>query len=402
VSRAGLLRRLGGLLLLASATLLATGCGMFSGMGEKVSDSMASTYDWAFGASGPKPSELVVFKPSATLKVLWQAAAGPAERAMFTPVVVDGGILVANAAGTVTLLSARDGKAVWRTDLKTRLSGGVGSDGRMSAVGSARGEVITLDATGKELWRAQLSSEVLAPPQMADGFVIARSGDNRVFGLDAVSGQRRWFYQRQLPPLAIRSTAGVVVTRGGVFVGFPGGRLVALAVTNGAVGWEAAVSLPRGATELERIADIASSPVADGRAVYAAAFQGRLGAFDLVNGQQLWVRDVSSYAGMGMDTRNLYVTDDKGAVLALDKSAGASVWRQDKLGGRQATAPLAFGRYVVVGDLQGYVHVLSREDGAFVARIATDGSRISMPPIVLDESFIVQTRNGGVYALTLQ
>lgn len=398
----GSFRRQARRLVVASAALLVAGCSMFSGMGEKVSDSMASSYDWVFGSSGPKPSELPVFKPSGTLKVLWQAAAGPSERAVFMPALADDGILVANAAGTVTLLNARDGKAVWRTDLKTRLSGGVGSDGRMIAVGSARGEVITLDSTGKELWRAQLSSDVLAPPQIAEGFVIARSGDNRVFGLDAASGQRRWFYQRQLPPLAIRSNAGVAVTRGGVFVGFPGGRLVALAVTNGAVGWEAAVSLPRGATELERIADIASSPVVDARAVYAAAFQGRIGAFDLVKGQQLWARDVSSYAGMGTDTRNLYVTDDKGVILALDKSAGASVWRQDKLSGRQPTAPLAFGRFVVVGDLQGYLHVLSREDGAFVARIATDGSRISTPPIALDETIIVQTRNGGVYALSLQ
>jgi outer membrane protein assembly factor BamB len=371
-------------------------------MGEKVSDSLASSYDWVFGASGPKPAELPAFKPTAVLKVMWQTNVGPAERAVFAPALTPSGIATANAAGTVTMLGERDGKVLWRADTKARLAGGVGSDGRLTVVGSSRGEVIALDATGKELWRAQVSSEVLAPPQISDGFVVVRSGDNRVFGLDAASGQRRWFYQRQLPSLAIRSAAGVTVTRGGVFVGFPGGRLVALAINTGALGWEAPVALPRGATELERIADIASVPVLDARAVCAVAFQGRLGCFELVNGQQLWVRDVSSYAGLGIDANNLYVTDDKSAVLAIDKSAGASVWKQDKLSGRRLTAPLAFGRFVVVGDMQGYVHLLSREDGSFVARLPTDGSAIATAPISLDDGFVVQTRNGGVYAITLQ
>ncbi|MGH8620016.1 MAG: outer membrane protein assembly factor BamB [Burkholderiales bacterium] len=384
------------------ATALVAGCSMFSGMGETVSDSISGTYDWVFGASGPKPSELPVFKPTATLKVLWQVGMGPMERSLLVPVVTPRGIAVANAAGTVAMLNAADGKAVWRTDTKSKLTGGVGSDGQLTAVGSARGEVIALDGEGKERWRAQLSSEVLAPPQIADGIVVTRSGDNRVFGLDANTGLRLWFYQRQLPPLAIRSVAGVSATRGGVFVGFPGGRLVALAVANGGLGWEAAVALPRGATELERIADIASTPMVDARAVYAVAFQGRIGAFDLIKGQQLWARDLSSYAGLGLDASNVYVTDDKGAIHALDKAAGASMWKQDKLAGRQPTAPLALGRFVVVGDLQGYVHVLSRDDGAFVARIATDGSPIASAPVLLDDSFVVQTRNGGVYALTLQ
>ena len=106
---------------------------------------------------------------------------------------------------------------------------------------------------------------------------------------------------------------------------------------------------------------------------------------------------------MGIDARNVYLTDDQGAVQALDRSRGASLWKQDRLRGRWATAPLALGRYVIVGDFQGYVHVLSREDGAFVARVATDGSEIRVPPVALDLStFLVQTRNGGLYAISLQ
>ena len=92
-----------------------------------------------------------------------------------------------------------------------------------------------------------------------------------------------------------------------------------------------------------------------------------------------------------------------GKKLALDKASGASIWRQDRLARRNVSGPLAIGRYVVVGDLEGYVHVLSRDDGSFAARIATDGSAIMAPPVALDmSSFLVQTHNGGVYAIAIQ
>ena len=108
-------------------------------------------------------------------------------------------------------------------------------------------------------------------------------------------------------------------------------------------------------------------------------------------------------AGMDADHRGAYITDDKSAIVALDKANGGSLWKQDRLFGRGVSAPLAFGRFVIVGDFEGYVHFLSREDGSFAARIATDGSAIGAPPVALDAtSILVQTRNGGIFAIAVQ
>ena len=74
------------------------------------------------------------------------------------------------------------------------------------------------------------------------------------------------------------------------------------------------------------------------------------------------------------------MTEDTGAVVALDKNTGASVWKQDKLSYRDLSAPLAVRIYVVVGDFEGHVHFLKFEDGSFAARIATDGSGIAAAP----------------------
>ncbi len=366
---------------------------------------VGDTYDRWFGKSreSKKPAELVAIQPTAAAKLLWQGSVGGAERDMFFPDVSGKVVYATGAAGQITGFDVSSGRQVARIEAGQRISGGVGSGGAMVLVGTAKGEVLAFDSNGKSLWKARLSGEVLSPPVMQDGVVVARAGDGSIFGLDATNGRRKWIYQRSNPALSLRNHAGIVVERGAVFSGFAGGRLVAIALATGNVGWEAVVALPRGTTELERVADITSLPVIDQRQVCAVAFQGRVACFDLLRGTTLWARDMSSVAGMAADARYLYVTDDKDALIALDKTTGASIWKQDKLTGRGVSGPLAFGRYVVVGDYQGYVHVLSREDGSFAARIATDGSAIGAAPAALTpDSFVVQTRNGGIFAITVQ
>ena len=362
-------------------------------------------YDRAMGKrpGQPRASELTPIKPTAAPRILWQGSVGSAENNVFFPVVTGNVVYATGTSGGVAAFEAGSGKLVARFDAGQRVSGGVGAGMGLVLLGTPRGEVLAFDRQGKSLWKAQLSSEVLAPAQAQENIVVVRTADSHIYGLDSATGARKWVYRRATPTLSVRSHVGLVAERGGVFVGFPGGRLVALSLLNGNVGWEAVVALPRGTTELERVADITSLPVVDGQQVCAAAYQGRVGCFESLRGSPIWARDASSISGVGVDARYLYVTDDKGAVLALDKSSGASIWRQEKLTGRNVSGPLALGRHVVVGDFEGYVHLLSREDGSFAARIATDGSAIMAPPVALDmTSFLVQTRSGGVFAITVQ
>jgi len=367
-------------------------------------ETVSNAYTRAFGSAPvAKPAELPAIKATAAMRVMWQGNVGASEKNVFFPTVSGGVVYAAGANGGVTGFDAASGRLVTSVEAGQRISGGVGAGEGLILLGTSRGEVLAFERGGKALWKAQVSGEVLAPPAVQGGIVVARAGDGRIHGLDAATGKQRWLYQRTTPPLSVRAHTGLLIERGAVFAGFPGGRLVALMLANGAVGWDAVVALPRGATELERVADITSLPAVDGQRVCAVAFQGRVACIDGTRGSVLWARDVSSIGGLAVDARYLYVTDEKNAVLALDKTTGASIWRQDRLVNRRVTGPLALGLYVVVGDVEGYVHLISREDGSFAARIPTDGSAISAPPVALDPtSFVVQTRNGGVFAITVQ
>jgi outer membrane protein assembly factor BamB len=355
------------------------------------------------GPSGPTMAELSELPASIPVRTLWQASVGEAGDAIFFPAFSGGGVYAAAQDGTVARFDATTGQESWRVNTGDTLSGGVGSDGKLVAVGTLEGEVVALEAaSGKLRWRARVSSEILSVPIVTGDLVIVRSGDSRLFALDARDGKRRWFYQRSSPPLSVRAPSGMVADPGFLSAGFAGGKLVSIALASGGVRWEATVALPRGATELERVTDVVGLPVVTEREVCAVAFQGRIGCFDLVSGNPVWSRELSSAAGLAIDARYVIVSDDKGAVHALDRAGGATIWKQDRLFLRRLSAPLALGREIVVGDVEGYVHFLSRENGAFVGRVATDGSPIRSSFVRLENGFLVQTQDGNLYALSTQ
>jgi outer membrane protein assembly factor BamB len=348
------------------------------------------------------PAALVDFKPQMNIRTAWTAKLGSAGNALFNPAAAGNSIYAASADGTIMRLDAVSGQQAWRINAGMPLTAGVGTDGATIAVGAAGGVLLAFDAEGKQIWKAQASSEILSAPAVAQGLVIIRSLDNRVVAYDALSGTRRWAAQRNSPPLALRSAPGIVMDSQSAYVGLPGGRLVALALTNGGPRWEIAVGDPRGATELERIADVSGFPALVGREVCAVAYQGRIGCVDAISGATRWAKELSSEVGVGADERFVFAADERGNVNAFTRDSGASVWRNTALANRRLAAPVSFGRAVAVGDAQGYVHLLSREDGAFLARSASDGSQVIGTPVVAADHLIFQTKAGTLAALTAE
>ena len=351
-----------------------------------------------FAKKGPKMADLKPFTATAQTRVVWQESLGKSGDYAFTPAVSGSSVYAAGSNGTVMRID--EGKTVWKIEAGQRLSAGVGTDGRLVAVGSPEGDLLVFSAAdGKLAWKAKATSEILAPPAVGEGLVVVRSGDNRLIAYDAADGKRKWIFQRPAPALSLRAIAAPVIDGKYVFAGFSSGKLIAVSLSNGAPVWEGTVALPKGTTELERIADISSSPVIVGRTICSVAYQGRVACFDLGNGNLIWARDVSSSVGLTMDSRHLFVSDDKGAVHALDLASGASLWKQDALSLRRVSAPLVRRNLVAVADVQGVVHFLNREDGAFAARLTTDGGAVVAPPQPLGRNLLVQTSKGGLYAI---
>lgn len=349
-----------------------------------------------------QPAALVDFQPSLSVRPVWSTSIGKAGVFSFSPAVIGNDVFVAATDGSIARLNAISGTLIWRIKAGISLTTGVGSDGNTVVVAGEKGTILAFDANGKIRWKAQTSSEVLSVPVIGQGLVIVRSHDNRIIALDAETGLRRWVAQRASPSLTLRTAPGMAIAGSSVFVGLPGGRLAALALSNGGARWDVAVGDPRGATELERIADISGAPVIAGEDVCAVAYQGKVACFNMATGSARWARPLSSDVGIGIDERLIFTADERGAVMAFTRDTGLNVWRNDKLANRRLSTPTSFGRAVVIGDIQGYVHFLSRENGAFLGRVGTDGSAILSAPVVAGMNLIFQTQSGAVVALTAE
>jgi outer membrane protein assembly factor BamB len=371
------------LLVAVAAAALVAGCGLFD---EKKTP----------------PTPLPEFQSSLNVAVSWRLSVGSGRDTFLQPAVVENAIYAAAANGAVLRIDPASGNPVWRTDVESKISAGVGADGFTVAVATPRGEVVALDADGKVRWRAPTSSDAIAPPLVGRGLVIVRSTDHRVSAFEAESGKRRWIFTRQLPPLTLRASAEMAFAGDNVLVGFPGGRLVAVALSNGAARWEAAVSEPKGTTEVERLADVLGPVVVAGGQACAASFQGRVMCADAATGSLRWARDLSAGAGVARDSRSVYAVDATSQLHALAAEGGASLWRNERLTFRQLTTPLALAGVVVVGDLDGHVHFLSSAEGSFLSRLRIDSSPIVARPLAWNDGAVVLTTDGTLALLTPQ
>ncbi len=353
----------------------------------------------------PPTPVLPEIQASVRLSQAWTFDAGSARGdsgVLLTPALDADTVFSADRKGRVYAHGLIDGKRKWMKNLKTEISGGVGSGDGLVLVGTSKGMVHALDARdGNEVWTRMVSSEVLAPPVAAYGMVVARTGDGRVFGLSSASGQPRWSFRRSVPSLSLRGAGTPLLHQQVVVVGFASGKIVAAEIESGRILWDVNVAQPRGRNEVERLVDIDARPVMVGSVIYVAAYQGRVTALALGSRRILWARDLSTFADLSVDDNYVYLSDATGDIYALDRLTGETLWKQDSLKQRQLSAPAGLRDHLVVGDNDGYVHVLAKVDGALVGRNKLRGGAVLQTKVVGDSQLLVLTQDGSLHSLKL-
>lgn len=348
------------------------------------------------------PAELVDLRPSLAVKKLWSAGVGGGGEKLKLALGLaeqDEVLYAAARDGEVRAFEAATGRERWQTRTKLDLSAGPGVGSGVVVVGTNGGQLIALDAaTGAQRWQAQLTGEVLATPLVAGDRVVVRTVDGRLRALAVADGKEVWTVEDLVPRLTLRGTAPPVLAGDAVVAGFDSGKVMSVALAGGEVLWQAQLSSPRGRTELERLSDVDAAVQVSGDDVYAVGYQGRVAMIARETGQIWWARDLSSYRRLDIDVDQIYVATSDGDVVALRRGDGSVAWQQQGLKRRGLGGLAVQGASVIVGDFDGYVHWLHRDDGRFVARERPSRTRVSMAPLVAGDRVFVIDEGGGITA----
>lgn len=348
----------------------------------------------------PKPSPLPTL-PAQTqsLQPVWSERMGGANQKdpLRLQLAVDAQRYVAvNRDGEIEAWNLQ-GRTLWSRDFKkTEFSSGVTLSDERVVVGSATGQLMVLDAkTGDTVWTRQLSASMLAPALVAGDRVVALANDGTVTGTSLSTGQPVWTFDIQVPAVSVRGNAApILYDANTVILASAGGRLYAVDLTTGMPKWERRVAMSQGRSEVQRLIDIDGDPLLSAGQLYVVSYQGQLAAIDLDSQRLRWAVDTSSLRSLSTNLGNIYVATTDGAVQAFDEQDGRKVWQIDQLKHRQLSNPVVLGRWLVVGDADGYLHLIEQTEGKIVGRVRTTGAVRYLR--VVDDRLLVQSTKGAL------
>ena len=349
-------------------------------------------------ADKPKPTPLEPVSAQIAGRQVWQAKLDSV-RFPLAVAVRGGQFTVAGSDGTVLALDAQSGRELWRGQAGARLSAGVGSDGRRAAVVTTDNELVVLDQ-GAKLWSTRLASRTSTAPLVAGERVFVLGVDRAVHAFDAIDGRRLWTVQRPGEALTL-AQPGVLAAHKNTLVAGIGALMTGIDPTTGSVRWEVPITSPRGTNEVERLNDLVGPVLRVGDQLCARAFQTAVGCVAVAGPDRAslrWSRLAGGQQAVGGDAEFVFGADGSDRLSAWKASGGELAWSNERLLYRNLSAPLAAGKTVLFGDVEGQVHFLNRDDGKTLLRLGTDGSPVVAQPVLAGSTMLVVTRNGGVFA----
>jgi outer membrane protein assembly factor BamB len=343
------------------------------------------------------PTPLKTFQATVQANVIWQVSTGSYAKSDYVklhPVVDEQAVYIAGGR-TASAWNKQNGAKIWQTPVANIVTGGVNFGEGSVFLGTGNGNAIALDArSGQPRWVQPLSSEVLSVSSAAQGMVVFRTTDGKLHGLSVATGEILWQQSRQTPLLSLRGASVPLIAGDKVIAGFDDGKVAAFDLQAGHQVWEAILAVPRGRTDLDRIVDIDGKMSLVGNTLYAATYHGQVASINAKTGSILWSKGYSTDSGLVADVQSLYTANDQGDLYRIAATNGAPQWKMDDLVRRQPTAPSKLGNYILVGDYAGYLHLINVNTGQFAARLRGDKAGYIASPLIEGNQAYILGRSG--------
>jgi outer membrane protein assembly factor BamB len=352
-----------------------------------------------------KPVELAVNVPKLAVRMAWSSKLNainfPLDVSVAGVNATDSAsINVASGDGVVVSFDAATGRELWRAQAGKNLAAGVGAEGATVAVVTQANELLSFE-NGRELWRQKLTTSSFTAPLVSSGKVFVLGTDRSISAFDIAKGGKLWTQKRSTEALILRQ-AGVLLMVNDTLVASLSGRLIGMNPLDGSIRWETPIAIARGISDVERLVDLVGRVSNVSEVVCARAYRVSVGCVNTFRGKLVWSKQAVGFEGLQADDRSLFGTESDGKVIAWNSANGERLWIAEQLLNRSLSAPAVMGKAIAVGDSTGLVHFLSKTDGSSLNRLPTDGSAMAAAPVVVGNTLVVVTRNGGVFGFTAE
>ena len=146
--------------------------------------------------------------------------------------------------------------------------------------------------------------------------------------------------------------------------------------------------------------DSDSSPLIDNGLVYATNYQGNLNIFDLVQKRSVWESEVSSFFQPLLIKGLVVVVESDSTIKSITSRTLEESWISEEYRNRETSNATSFDNYIVIGDFEGYIHIIDPLNGKTVGR-----ERVSKKPIkrIISRSnnFYVVDEGFNLYSLSI-
>ncbi|MDA9688182.1 outer membrane protein assembly factor BamB [Gammaproteobacteria bacterium] len=347
-----------------------------------------------------EPKELVAFSNQKNIVIEWKNSfKGENEIGNFLPAFSAQNLFFSDASGNVSSINASTGDRNWSIELNFLASGTSAGFG-LVVISDIDGNVIAVDQNdGSKLWSTNVKGEVLSKVAIDAKVVVVKTGSGELLGLDRENGEILWSYRSKLPLLTVRGSSSPVIVDDLVYVSFDNGRLGVFELNSGFQVWDGAISYVRGVSELENLIDSDSSPVVDGGLIYTTNYQGNLNIFDTAQKRSVWSYETSSFYSPIVSRGMLTIVEANSGLRSFALKTLQESWTNDDYINRDLSNAVSYKGSLVVGDFEGYVHVIDTLNGKTIGR-----KKISRKPIksilsrsdslyIIDESFNLHSIN---------
>ena len=337
-----------------------------------------------------EPKELLSYENQKDLSITWNLSFdGENEIGNFEPGFSSQNLFFADSEGTLSSIAINNGETVWSTELNFLASGTAAGFG-IVVVADVDGNVIALDQKdGAQLWSTNVKGEILSKSVIDTKIVVVKSGSGELIGLNRVSGEIEWSYRSKLPPLTVRGSSSPVLSDDKVFVSFDNGRLGVFDINSGFPLWDGAISYVSGTSELANLIDGDSSPVIEGGLVYTTNYQGNLNIFDIAQKRSVWTNEISSFYSPIIMRGLLIVTEADSTMKSFSLTSLEQSWINEDYLNRELSNPVSYKGSLIVGDFEGYIHIIDPLNGKTIGR-----KKLSRKPIKS-----IFTRSNSLYVI---